>query len=252
MLVVLMGVAGCSGGGSTPTAPSSTGGTVTPTTATDGTLLLQNLPIDLSLVDYGAVFAARAGRETDWLPVDDYGRVLPASSARPMPQPNPQPTFYAPLGTPVVAVVSGTVTGIPTLYSNDFSIMIASGGQGGTWEHEHVMNVRVNVGDRVTAGQQIAEVSNYECAWGRNGNASDPLCQSGLGLVEIGLLYGGNPPSHRCPFEPGLVDPARQGNIFAQLTSARERIKVAFGNPSIFGESSWATPHCVTLSRVEG
>jgi hypothetical protein len=169
-----------------------------------------------------------------------------------MPQPNPQPTFHAPLGTPVVAVVSGTVTGIPTLYSNDFSIMIASGGQGGTWEHEHVINVRVNVGDRVTAGQQIAEVSNFECVWGRNGDASDPLCQSGLGLVEIGLLYGGNPPSHRCPFEPGLVDPARQSDIFAQLTSARERIKVAFGNPSIFGESSWATPHCVTLSRVEG
>lgn len=247
-------VAGCSGGGggSTPTAPPSSGGSSSPTTASDGTTRLQSLPLNVTALDYTAIAALRAGRESDWLPLDDYGRVLPPSSARPVTQANPQTTFYAPLGTPVLAVVSGTVTSIPTLYSNDFSIMIASAGQGGTWEHEHVMNVRVRVGDRVTAGQVIADVSDYECSWGRNGNPADPLCQSRLGLVEVGLLYGGTTPMHRCPFEPDVVDPALQNDLFSQLTSARTRIKTAFGNPSLFGESSWATPQCVTLSRVAG
>jgi biotin carboxyl carrier protein len=164
---------------------------------------------------------ARPRRPRRARPLEDYGRVFPATSARPVPSPNPQPTFYAPLGTPVVAVVTGTVTSIPTLYSNDFSIMVASPGQGGTWEHEHVINVRVNVGDRVTAGQHIADVSNFECVWGRNNSAGDPLCQSGLGLVELGLLYAGNPPNHRCPFEPELVDPARrhfQSARFSQIS----------------------------------
>ncbi len=243
----------CSGGsGSTPTTPSTGGTGGNPATAVDGTLLLQQLPIDLSAIDYAALYANREGRESDWLPLEDYGRVSPPNSARPNPQANPQPTFYAPLGTPVVAVVSGTVTSVSTLYSNDFSVMISSPNGGGTWEHEHVINVRVAVGAQVTAGQRIADVSNYECAWGRNGNPSDPLCRSGIGLVELGLLYGGNPPAHRCPFESDLVDATRRAEIYGQLDSARTRIKAAFGNPSLFGETTWATPQCVSLSRIEG
>lgn len=245
--IVVCACGGGSGGSPTPTAP-----TVNVADSGDGTLLLQRLPIDLTAVDFALVVSRREGRDPDWRPLEDYGRVFPANSARPTSATNPQPTFYAPLGTPVVAVVTGTVTSIPTLYSNDFSVMIGSPGQGGTWEHEHVINVRVNVGDRVTAGQHIADVSNFECVWGRNNLSSDPLCQSGLGLVELGLLYGGNPPSHRCPFEPEVVDPARRADIFSQLDSARSRIKAAFGNPNLFGESTWATSQCVSLARVAG
>lgn len=208
--------------------------------------------MNLAALDYNAIVALREGREADWLPLDDYARIIPISSARPTAQANPQPTFYAPYGTPVLAVVSGTVTNIPTLYSNDFSVMIGSGGSGGIWEHEHVINVSVRVGDRVTAGQQIAEVSNYECVWGRNNLASDPFCRSRLGLVELGLLYGGTPPMHRCPFDPEVVSPSRIDSIFAQLNSARSRIKAAFADPNKYQESTWATPQCISLSRVAG
>ena len=130
--------------------------------------------------------------------------------------------------------------------------MISSGGSGGIWEHEHVKNVSVRVGDRVTAGQKIAEVSDYECVWGRNSLASDPLCRSRIGLVELGLLYGGTTPQHRCPFEPELVSPSKRDGIFEQLNSARTRIKAAFGDPNKYQESTWATPQCVSLSRVAG
>lgn len=209
--------------------------------------------MDLSALDYAAIVANRAGREDDWLPLDDFGRVIPASSVRPVATMNPQPTFYAPLGTPVVAAVSGTVVNVPTLYSNDFSVMVGrADGTGPVWEHEHVINVRVRVGDRVVAGQQIAEVSNYECVWGRNGLATDPICASQLGLVELGLLHGGNPPSHQCPFDPAVVSPSRLSAIFDQLTSARSRIEAAFGDASKYVESTWASPQCVTLGRIEG
>ncbi len=268
-LTTCLGLVAC---GSSPSAPSpssstsgTTAGTPPPTSAPaptpaptaaapDGTIFLESLPLNLAALDYNAIVARREGRESDWVPVDDFGRLFPVTSTRPTAQANPQSTFYAPYGTPVLAVVSGPVPSIPTLYSNDFSVMIASGGQGGVWEHEHVINVSVRVGDRVTAGQQIAEVSNYECVWGRNSQASDPLCQSRLGLVEIGLLYGGGsgPPQHRCPFDPEVVSSAKRDAIFEQLNSARARVKAAFGDPNKYRESTWATPQCVTLARVIG
>jgi hypothetical protein len=240
-VMVMASAVACSGGASS-----------TPTTPDSPSLRLQGLPVNLAAVDFAAVVTRRDGRDADWRPLDDYGRIYSGNSANPTPKANPQPTFFAPLGTPVLAVVSGTVSGVPTLYSNDYSVMIQSPGSGGTWEHEHVINVRVRVGDRVTVGQHIADVSNYECVWGRNNSPTDPLCQSGLGLVELGLLYPGNPPSHRCPFETDVVDPARRAEIFGQLDSARMRIKTAMRNPNLFGESSWATPQCVTLTRIAG
>jgi hypothetical protein len=166
--------------------------------------------------------------------------------------PNPQPTFYAPLGTPVRAIVSGVVSTTTLLYSGDTSVMINAGSSGPIWEMEHVIKVRVRVGDRVRAGDTIAEVSDYECKWGRNGLASDPLCLSRMGLVEIGLLYGGNPPEHRCPFEPELVAAGSRAAVFAQLDSLRVQLGRATGNTVRFNKSGWGSPQCVTLTRVPG
>jgi hypothetical protein len=263
-LLLCTAFAACGGSSVTPASPTpgtaatNTGSTTTTTppaagTAADGTIYLQHLPIDLSTLDYDAMVAGRTGREDDWLPLEDFGRVNASSSARLESGANPQPTFFAPLGTPVVAVVSGTVSEVAPLYSNDFSVMIASGAKsGGIWEHEHVMNVRVGVGDTVVAGQHIGDVSDYECSWGRNGSPDDPLCQSHLGLVELGLLYGGASATHRCPFDPAVVSPDAQAGIFAQLDSARSRIEAAFGDASLYDQSAWATPECVTLDRVSG
>jgi biotin carboxyl carrier protein len=213
--------------------------------------LLESLPIDVMSLDYAAMAAKAPAFDPEWKPLFDFGYVVPPTSNNPNPKTNPQPTFYAPLGTPVVAIVSGTVTRTPRLYSNDSSVMIASGG-GPIWEMEHVIKVRVRVGDHVMAGDTIAEVSNYECAWGRNSVPTDPICASGLGLVEIGLLYGGNPPEHRCPFEPQLVDAAKRGALFAQLDSARARVERALGDTATYNPSGWETPQCISLERVPG
>jgi hypothetical protein len=216
-------------------------------------VLLESLPIDPDAIDFAAMTANRSGRESDWLPFVDFGQVFPPTVDRPQEKTNPQPTFYAPLGTPVLAVATGTIYRVTKLYSNDTSVMISAGGPDSPlWEMEHVIKVRVQAGDHVTAGDTIAEVSDYECAWGRNSNPSDPLCASGLGLVEIGLLYGGNPPEHRCPFEPALVAESRRSAIFAQLDSTRKRIEAAFGDTTKYDETARATRHCVTTTRVPG
>ena len=246
IVIVSAMAAGC--GGSSPTSPAGSGGV-----GADGTVLLEGLPLNLSALDYAAIVANRAGRDPDWLPFVDFGVIGTVSSARPNPTPDVQPVFYAPLGTPVMAIVSGVISRVTLLYSSDYSVMIASpDGKGGIWEHEHVINVRVKVGDTVAAGQPIGDVSNYECAWGRNNLATDPVCASHLGLVEIGLLYGGNPPSHRCPFDPEVVSPSKRDGIFAALDAARARIEAAFGDPSKYNGVSRASSQCVTLERVPG
>lgn len=89
----------------------------------------------------------------------DYGFEVPANSAGPAKK-NPQPTFIVPLGTKVRSLVDGEVFDVPKLYSNDYSVMVKGKGSDLIFETEHVINVKVKKGDKVTAGQIIAEVSD--------------------------------------------------------------------------------------------
>src|SRR3989344_8068338 len=93
----------------------------------------------------------------------DYGFFIPASSASPDKK-NPQPTFILPLGTPVRSLIDGVVANMPILWSGDISIQVTTDGKMQRWvyEIEHVINPKVKVGDRVSAGQIIAEVSNFD------------------------------------------------------------------------------------------
>src|SRR3989338_7183231 len=104
---------------------------------------------------------------------------------------SPQPTFVVPLGTPVRSLVDGVVASMPTLWSGDYSIQVTTDGQMQKWiyETEHLINPRVKVGDKVTAGQIVGEVSDF--------NHGAP---SGFGTAEIGILKGGQQPQHVCPF----------------------------------------------------
>src|SRR3989338_3062473 len=76
---------------------------------------------------------------------------------------SPQVEFRVPMGTKVRSLVDGVVVAVPELYSGDYSVHVAAS-EDGQWryETEHVINVRVKVGDRVTAGQIIAEVSPHD------------------------------------------------------------------------------------------
>lgn len=171
----------------------------------------------------------------------DYGEVIPNSSSG-GPKVNLQPTFYLPLGTKVRSLIDGVVVDIPVLWSGDYSVMVVpEGGEGlrWRWETEHVINPIVKVGDHVVAGQVLAEVSNYESHNSPN-----------LGIVEIGLLEGGNPPRHLCPFL--YLDPAVQAQVESWLVDLRAAWEQAQGDSTIYDESAYATPGCKITDPIEG
>ncbi len=171
-------------GGASPTAPTTT------SSGTGPPLLLRSIGVDLG------TYNPATGRAGDFLFVSaplplnriwtDYGHIISgAMTSTGQDKANPQPTFLLPLGTKVRSLVDGVVVAVPTLYSGDVSVQVASSAESiWIYETEHVINPAVRVGDRVTAGQIIAEVSPF-----------DAHNQGGLGIVEIGLLKGGSPPN---------------------------------------------------------
>lgn len=144
---------------------------------------------------------------------------------------DPQMTFFVPLGTTVQAIASGevcAVTKLNTGYSDDYSIGIgiAVGGQPAcvqgpdgrgfgriaTWEHEHVMEPKVKVGDLVKAGEPIAVASYYK--------KDNWLYTSGYALYEIGILAPSpdGRPMHVCPAL--YLKPAVKERLLAELATA--------------------------------
>jgi len=168
----------------------------------------------------------------------DYGFFIPASSAS-ADKKNPQPTFILPLGTPVRSLVDGVVVDIPTVWSGDFSVMVGTGDEKNPWryETEHVKNVLVKVGDKVKAGQIIAEVGSF-------GNG-DP---EGYGAVEIGISKGGNPPQHVCPF--AYLDDSIREETFSRMNELFKSWEDYIGDQTLYMETE--IPGCLTLDPIDG
>ena len=152
---------------------------------------------------------------------------------------SPQPTFIVPLGTKVRSLVDGVVAATPTVWSGDYSIQVSANGKVEKWlyETEHVKNPLVHVGDRVTAGQVIAEVSDY-----------DRGLPSGFGIVEIGILKGGPVPEHICPF--AYLDPSVKKDIHDKLAALFDSWEAYLGNNTLYNQEP--TPGCSTLAPIEG
>lgn len=171
----------------------------------------------------------------------EFGFIIKADqSATGKDKPNPQPTFLLPMGTKVHALVDGVVMDVPKLYSGDYSIMVAPD-TNSQWryETEHVTNPLVKIGDRVKAGQVIAEVSPH------NKEAS-----SGYGMVEIGILKGGNPPKHLCPF--AYLDPSVKNDVAKKLLGLYKAWEEYKGDTSLHNEVAQTIPGCLTLDEIEG
>jgi len=176
-------------------------------------------------------------------PFMGFGFVIPAAnSSTREDKVNPQPTFILPLGTKVHAIVDGIVAQEPVLYSGDYSIMVnADGNERGEWiyETEHVIHPLVKVGDHVTAGQVIAEVSNY-----------DANLLPGYGIVEIGILHGGVTPEHLCPF--AYLDPSIKRDTLAKIKALETSWEKYVEDSSLYNQSNETIPGCITLDKVQG
>lgn len=173
-------------------------------------------------------------------PFMGFGYVFPAKfSATGKDKANAQPTFILPLGTKVQSIVDGVVANMPKVWSGDYSIQVSENGKMEKWiyETEHVINPLVKVGDKVTAGQVIAEVSDF--------NKNLP----GFGIVEIGILKGGNPPQHICPF--AYLDPSIKEETFKKLKAFYESWEEYIGNTDLYNENE-PIPGCVSMDPING
>lgn len=210
-------------------------------------LKLKGIGIDLGYYDQATgkagdvVFTKAPLKGSFGLLFSDYGFVIPASSsATGANKANPQPTFILPMGTKVRSLVDGVVVNIPKLYSGDYSIQIGTDANSQwLYETEHVLNPVVKVGDRVTAGQVIAEVSSHDS----NNN-------NGYGLVEIGILKGGNPPQHVCPF--AYLDDSIKDETLKKLTALYKSWEDYRGDSSLYNEAGLKIPGCLSLDPIEG
>jgi len=209
-------------------------------------LLLKNIGVNL---DYYDPKTGKAGDFTFTKEKLQFGRmfmgfgfVIPASSASSgKDKSNPQPTFIVPLGTPVRSLVDGVVAAMPKVWSGDYSIQVSANGKLEKWmyETEHVINPLVKPGDIVKAGQIIAEVSPHS----KENNA-------GYGLVEIGLLKGGNSPQHICPF--AYLDPSVKNEIQNKLLALYKSWEEYHGDINLHDEIAQKVPGCLTLGAIEG
>jgi hypothetical protein len=148
---------------------------------------------------------------------------------------NPQPTVILPIGTKVLSLVDGIVIDVKELYSKDWTIMVASSNNSKwIYETEHVNNPLVKKGDRVTGGQVIAEVSDY-----------DTKNTPGFGLVEIGLLHPteSGRPSHVCPYQ--YLDPSIKDQVNSNLMKLYAAWEKYIGK-DVYNQENFVSAGCVT------
>lgn len=166
--------------------------------------LLTSLPVEVSAVlAAGPLLNESTNQSSDQRTFIGFGMPKEGNSA----EVSPQWEFAVPPGTPALAPVTGYVVSISTLWSDDLSVWLsADGGESQVWEVEHVIDVKVAVGDYVEAGQPIATASVFG---GRE-----------IALVELGLFKGGQTPTHYCPML--YVDENAESIINAEFDKIRK------------------------------
>lgn len=170
----------------------------------------------------------------------DYGYLI-TDTPDGKPKRNPQPTYILPLGTKVHSLVTGKVTSVNKLYSDDYSIHVAKfEGSKYFYETEHVTNPLVKVGDMVTAGQVIAEVSPHDSRY-----------NDGMGLVEIGILTSSpeNRPRHICPF--AYLENSIKDEVQTKIRAFYQSWETYRGTATVYDEAAMPTPGCETLDPLD-
>ena len=155
---------------------------------------------------------------------------------------NLHPTFILPLGTPVRALIDGVVVNVPKLYSGDYSVQMTVDGtmNGFIFELEHVKNPLVKAGDRIVAGQIVAEVTDF-------GGHNYP----GYGSVDIAVFHdSGNGPEHLCPFL--YLDPSIKDEIDQKIKALYESWEEYMGSDKLYDEAKHEIPGCIITDPIKG
>jgi hypothetical protein len=154
---------------------------------------------------------------------------------------NPQPVYILPLGTNVLSLVDGEVIDVKQIYSGDYTVMVAKD-KNSRWiyETEHINNPTVQIGAKVTAGQVLGKVSDY-----------DSKNHPGFGVVEIGILHAAisGVPEHVCPF--AYMDPSIKDSTNAKISNLYSAWEKYLGK-DIYKQETFLSPGCVTENPAAG
>lgn len=173
----------------------------------------------------------------------DYGYIIPADQTTSRTaQAEPHPSIILPLGTKVFAPIDGIVVAVPTLYSNDNSVQITPDGKmnGLIFELEHVKNPIVKAGDKVTAGQPVAEVTDFS-------SHNHP----GYGYFDLAVFHTdkNGQPEHLCPFL--YLDNSIKGETYKKIRALYVSWEEYIGDKNIYSDK-YDVPGCVTIDPIKG
>lgn len=162
---------------------------------------------------------------------------------------SPQISFWLPLGTKVISMIAGTVCKVEKLYSGDYTVMVASekfpctnGQTIVSFEHEHVINPVVTVGQKVAAGDVIATVSDYNPNWKAKG----------IGVVEVGILFSKKDSTlawHACL--SSFLEPTRKASMLQALESAMAAWESELGDSTVFDERAMPIAGCYSTEELQ-
>lgn len=171
----------------------------------------------------------------------EYGYKYEPNEVNPNPGFSPHPEFFLPLGSKIFAVSDGVVEDIPTLYSGDYSILVQPY-EGSKWtlNYEHVLNPTVKKGDKIKAGQILAEVSPLTAPDNNFGKWALMIYRGGATEEDI-LSY--------CPY--ALFEDSVKAQMQEKITQLVKDWE-AFTGKDAYDEETWVSPGCKYEKMTEG
>lgn len=149
----------------------------------------------------------------------------------------PEIGFNVPVGTKVVSPIDGVITDV-TLYepSQDYIIFMKTD-ESSQWivGFEHVYHMRLKAGDKVLAGQELAEVSP---SYGK----------TAFGNVEINVWVGGKNIIKYCPFE--FLDESSKQVYEVKINQLAKDWETFIGK-DVYQQENWVAPGCLLHNLTE-
>ena len=149
----------------------------------------------------------------------------------------PEIGFNVPVGTKVVSPIDGIITDLKLYEPSQDYIIFMGTDETSPWivGFEHVYNLRVKVGDKVLAGQELAEVSP---SYGR----------TEYGNVEINVWTTGQSIIKYCPFN--FLDESLKPVYEEKLNKLASDWEEFIGK-DVYKQEDWVAPGCLVESLKE-
>ena len=149
----------------------------------------------------------------------------------------PEIGFNVPVGTKVVSPIDGVIIDVKFYEPSQDYLVSMKTDESSPWivGFEHIYNLRMKAGDKVLAGQELAEVSP---SYGR----------TEFGNVEINVWIGGQNIIKYCPFE--FLDESLK-QVYEEKIHQLARDWEEFIGKNVYSQEDWVAPGCLLHDIIE-